>query len=123
MKSTQKQDRAAKFFGLGHFLLRVYFLACQTCGPLHAITGLGAIFAWGDEQQQAFNAITLALIEATALAQPHSEGEFVLDTDASAVAISGILHQWQGPPGERRLRPFVHGSKKLNATQVWRSQA
>ena len=42
----------------------------------------------------------------------------MLDTDASAVAISGILHQWQGPPGERRLRPIVFGSKKLNATQA-----
>ena len=28
-----------------------------------------------------------ALIEATALAQPDSEGEFVLDTDASPVAM------------------------------------
>ena len=67
--------------------------------PLHAITGLGATFAWGDEQQHAFNAIKLALIEATALAQLDSEGEFVLDTDASAVTISGFLPQWQGPPG------------------------
>ena len=52
------------------------------------------------------------------MAQPDLEGEFVLDTDASAVAISGILHQWQGPPGEKRLRPIVYGSKKLNATQA-----
>ena len=42
----------------------------------------------------------------------------MLDTDASAVAISGILHQWQSPPGERRLRPIVYGSKKLTTTQA-----
>ena len=42
----------------------------------------------------------------------------MLDTDASAVAISGILHQWQGPPGERRLRPIVYDSKKLTTTQA-----
>ena len=42
----------------------------------------------------------------------------MLDTDASAVAISGILHQWQGPPGERRLRQIVYGSKKMNATEA-----
>ena len=42
----------------------------------------------------------------------------MLDTDASAVDISGILHQWQGPPGERRLRPIVYGSKKLTTTQA-----
>ena len=65
-----------------------------------------------------FNEIKKALIEATALAQPDSEGEFVLDTDANGVAISGILHQWQGPPGERRLRPIVYGSKKLTTTQA-----
>ena len=63
--------------------------------PLHAITGLNATFAWGSEQQLAFNEIKKALFDATTLAQPDSEGEFVLDTDASAVAISGILHQWQ----------------------------
>ena len=52
------------------------------------------------------------------LAQPDFEGDFVLDTDASAVAISGILHQWPGLPEQRRLRPIVNGSKKLSATQA-----
>ena len=86
--------------------------------PLHAITGIKATFAWGTEQHLAFNEIKKALIDATVLAQPDSEGEFVLDTDASAVAISGILHQWQGPPGDRRLRPITYGSKKFSATQA-----
>ena len=81
-------------------------------------TGLNATFAWGPDQQKAFNEIKKALIEATALAQPDSEEEFVLDTDASAVAISGILHQWQGAPGEQRLRPIIYGSKKLTTTQA-----
>ena len=56
-----------------------------------------------------------------ALAQPDTEGEFVLDTDATGVAISGILHQWQGLPENRKLRPIVFGSKKLTSDtgQVW----
>ena len=106
------------FLGFANYYREFIPWHAKLVAPLHAITGLGATFAWGDEQQQAFNAVKLALIEATALAQPDSEGEFVLDTDASAVAISGILHQWQGPPGEKRLRPIVYGSKKLNATQA-----
>ena len=57
-------------------------------------------------------------MEATALTQPDTEGEFVLDTDASGVAISGILHQWPGPPESRNLRPIVFGSKKLTSTQA-----
>ena len=86
--------------------------------PLHAITGLGTPLLWGEEQQKAFNQIKLALIEDTALAQPDSEGEFVLQTDAIGVAVSGILHQWRGPPDKRKLRPKVFGSKKLTPTQA-----
>ena len=67
----------------------------ELVAPLHAITGIKATFAWGSEQQLAFNEIKKALIDATALVEPDSDGEFVLDTDASAVAISGILHRWQ----------------------------
>ena len=57
-------------------------------------------------------------MEATALEQPNNEGEFVLVTDASVVAISGILHQWQGPPESRTLRPIVVGIKKQTSTQA-----
>ena len=60
----------------------------------------------------------MALIEATALAQPDSEGEFVLDTNASGVEKSGILHQWHGPPDNRKLRPIVFGRKKLIPLQA-----
>ena len=73
---------------------------------------------WGEEQQQAFNSIKMGLMEATALAQPDTEGKFVLDADASGVAVSGVLHQWQGPPENRKLRPIVFGRKKLTPTQT-----
>ena len=95
--------------------------------PLHAVTGLNATFAWGPDQQKAFNEVKTALIEATALAQPDSEGEFVLDTDASAVAISGILHQWQGAPGERRTTPTTNHiwqqETDHHPSQIWGTQA
>ena len=71
-----------------------------------------------EEQQLAFNGIKVAMIEATALAQPDSEGEFVLSSDASGGAISEILHQWQRLPDNRKLRSIVFGSKKLTPTQA-----
>ena len=106
------------FLGFANYYREFIPWHAKSVAPLHAITGIKATFAWGSEQQLAFNEINKALIDATALAQPDSDGESVLDTDASAVAISGILHQWQGQPGERRLRPIVYGSKKLTATQA-----
>ena len=32
--------------------------------PLHAITGTDSLFSWREEQQQAFNSIKVALMEA-----------------------------------------------------------
>ena len=46
---------------------------------------------------------------------------YVLDTDASVVAISGILHQEQEWNGKRVLRPIVYGSKELSDTEVYRA--
>ena len=57
-------------------------------------------------------------MEATALALPASEGNFVLDTDASTVGISRILHQEQQWNGKTVLRPVYYGSHALNPTQV-----
>ena len=106
------------FLGFANYYRDFIPWHAKLVAPLHALTGAGTSFLWGEEQQQAFNRIKVALIEATALAQPDSEGEFVLDTDASGVAISGILHQWQGPPENRKLRPIIFGSKKLTTTQA-----
>ena len=92
------------FLGFANYYREFIPWHAKLVALLHAVTGLNATFMWGPEQQKAFHEIKKALIEATALAQPDSEGEFV--------------HQWQGPPGERRLRPIVYGSKKLTSTQA-----
>ena len=39
----------------------------------------------------------------------------MLDADARAIANSGVLHQWRGPPEEHRFRSIVYGSEKLIA--------
>ena len=49
---------------------------------------------------------------------PTEEGMFVLDTDASLVAISGILHQEQEWNGRTVLRPIAHGIKVLSDTEM-----
>ena len=56
-------------------------------------------FEWNDEAQVAFENIKRELCEAPVLGMPTEKGMYVLDTDASVVAISGILHQeqeWNG---------------------------
>ena len=52
-------------------------------------------FEWNDEAQVAFENIKRELCKAPVLGMPTEKGMYVLDTDASVVAISGILHQEQ----------------------------
>ena len=49
---------------------------------------------------------------------PTEKGIYVLDTDASLVAISGILHQEQEWNGRKFLRPIAYGSKVLSDTEM-----
>ena len=106
------------FLGFANYYRDFIPWHAKLVAPLHAITGTGSSFLWGEGQQQAFNSIKVALMEATVSAQPDTAGEFVLDTDASCVAISGSLHQWQGPPESKILPPIVFRSKKLTSTQA-----
>ena len=105
------------FLGFANYYREFIPRHVKLVAPLHAITDIKATLVRRSEQQLAFNEKKKVLSDATALGQPDSNGEFVLNTDASAVAISGILHQWEGPSGERRLRPIVYGSKNVTATQ------
>ena len=57
--------------------------------PLKELTKPNEEFEWADKHAECFEKVKIALL----LHQPDEEGEFVLDTDASQVAIAGILSQ------------------------------
>ena len=78
----------------------------------------GKKFEWNDEAQVAFENIKRELCEAPVLGMPTEKGMYVLDTDASVVAISGILHQEQEWNGRTVLRLIAYGSKVLSDTEM-----
>ncbi|XP_063727530.1 uncharacterized protein LOC134855080 [Symsagittifera roscoffensis] len=72
----------------------------------------GKKFTWTDEAQGSFENLKCELCEAPVLGMPTEKGMFVLDTDASVVAISGILHQEQEWNGRTVLHPIAYGNKE-----------
>ena len=52
------------------------------------------------------------------LGMPTEKGMYVLDTDASVVAISGILHQKQEWNEKTVLKPIAYGSKVVSDTEM-----
>ena len=78
----------------------------------------GKKLTWNNAAEESFQRIKKELCEAPVLGMPTEKGLYVLDTDASVVAISGILHQEQEWNGKTVLRPTAYGSKVLSDTEV-----
>ena len=78
----------------------------------------GKKFTWNNAAEESFQRIKKELCEAPVLGKPTEKGMYVLDTDASVVAISGTLHQEQEWNGKTVLRPIAYGSKVLKDTEM-----
>ena len=61
----------------------------------------GKNFMWNDAAEESFQRIKKELCEAPVLGMPTEKGMYVLDTDVSVVAISGILQQEQNGTGRQ----------------------
>jgi hypothetical protein len=81
--------------------------------PLQRLTRKDIKFAWKDEQQKSFDTLKKLLMESPILAYPIDGEMFILDTDASNVAIGAVLSQMQG--NEERV--IAYGTKSLNPGQ------
>jgi O-acetyl-ADP-ribose deacetylase (regulator of RNase III)/transposase InsO family protein len=70
-------------------------------------------FYWGEDQQLAFDTLKSHLSSAPCLSYPRSEGNFILDTDASDVSIGAELSQIQ----EGKERTIAYASNILLPAQ------
>ena len=84
----------------------------------HLMRHKGKKFTWNNAGEESFQRIKKELCEAPVLGMPTEKGMYVLDTDASVVAISGILHQEQEWNGKTVLRPIAYESKVLSDTEM-----
>ncbi|MCP4195076.1 MAG: hypothetical protein GY768_31130, partial [Planctomycetaceae bacterium] len=79
---------------------------------------------WNDEAERAFNELKQAFTTTPILSLPTEEGLYVLDTDASCVAIAGILHQIQpDDDGIDRTRVICYASRALTGPELRYSAA
>ncbi|KAH9266404.1 hypothetical protein BASA83_010647 [Batrachochytrium salamandrivorans] len=68
-------------------------------------------FSWGSEQETSFKKLKDAFARPGFLAHPNDEQPFILETDASDFAISGVLHQHDQT---NTLRPVAFYSRQMN---------
>ena len=81
--------------------------------PLHKLTGKNQTFHWSRECEDAFEALKKKMMDAPVLPHPDFSKPFVLDTDASDVAIRGVFSQTID--GQERAIAFA--SRTLTKTE------
>eukprot|EP00210_Caulerpa_lentillifera_P005009 g4783.t1 len=98
-----------RFLGLCNFYRDHIHRYSEISEPLLLLTRKHqSSFHWGPEQDEAFRSLKTALTEAPVLASPDFTKEFVLECDASEVAIASILSQ---------DKPIGYYSKTLSTTE------
>ena len=90
------------FIGLCSYMRRFIAGFSSVCKPLHLLTQKDHRFEWNEECQVAFETLKTALTTAPILGFPQeSQGEFILDCDASNNALGAVVSQLQ--EGEERV--------------------
>ena len=77
----------------------------EIAAPLTNLTRKFQKFEWSSSCQKAFDTLKKSLTTAPILSYPSSEGQFILDTDASGTAIGAVLSQVQG--GEEKVLSYA----------------
>ena len=103
------------FLGLCSFYRRFVRGFSNIAAPLTELTKEKKPWQWREDQEElAFNQMKIAMTTAPVLLYPDFAKQFTVTTDASLVAVGGILQQDQG----QGLQPVAYASKKLNSAEV-----
>ncbi len=105
------------FVGLVAFYKRFILKFSEHAAPLTDLTKKTVKFSWGEPEQKSFEHLRNCLISQPVLGFFDFEKTAILETDASKIAISGIISQ-ENSLGEEH--PIFYGSKKLDSKQsLW----
>ncbi len=88
--TSVKQIR--EFLGVANYYRRFIQNFAHTAAPLHRLTSTQT-FSWPDDAEKAFQHLKAALTSAPVLAFPNFSLPFILQTDASNVALGAVLSQ------------------------------
>ena len=105
-----------KFLGLTNYYRKFVKDYAKIAYPLNRLLdkkGKGVPFIWNIDCDKAFDTLKQKLVSAPILSLPKEEGMYILDTDASAEGMGGVLQQMQ----DGELRVISYNSKSLSKTE------
>ncbi|CAG2216575.1 unnamed protein product [Mytilus edulis] len=107
-----------QFLGLCNYYRQFVHKFSEIASPLSRLTRKDVPFNWSSECQSSFEILRKALCEASILAYPLPEGQFILDTDASNIGIGSVLSQIQNGKEKGVRNPECKNCKSMDADWV-----
>lgn len=87
------QNEIRGFLGLFRYYCRFLRPFANISAPFHAVTSRKNEFHWILEMQISFDALKDAMTTTPVLAYPNFDRPFVVETDASSIALGAVLSQ------------------------------
>ncbi|CAD5224836.1 unnamed protein product [Bursaphelenchus xylophilus] len=103
------------FIGCVSYFRRFIPKFAEIMAPLYELTAGGQDQVqekWAEAQDKAFKEVVERLLKAPVLAAPRFGYPFIIETDASHIAIAAVL--LQKSPEDAKIHPIVYASRKLN---------
>ncbi len=110
---SKRQVGIRSILGLGNYYKYFIKSYCVITTPPQELVKTSIHFRWDDEQEDAFVKLKEALCKAPVLAYPDPDLPYVVNTDASNLAISAVLSQVKD--GEEKV--IMYDSKAFSGSQ------
>lgn len=106
-------DEVKRFVAFANYYRRYIPHFAELANPLNKLTRKGETFTWSDDCQNSFNLLKNSLSHPPLLQYPDfsTENEFILQTDASGLAIGAVL-------SNKDDRPVAYASRSLNKSEL-----
>jgi transposase InsO family protein len=111
----KNKSEVRAFLGVTGYYRKFIHEYGKTAQPLTDLTRDKTPWIWGEKEQKAFDALKDKLTQAPVLAHPDPKRPYILTTDASGFAVSGVLSQEQD---DGTVRPIAYFSKKMNSAET-----
>ena len=113
-KEPSNAPELRSFLGLAGYYRRFIPKFAEISAPLHEATSTKRIFKWTAEMQEAFEKLKLKLTSPPVLAFPDFQRPFVVETDASSVAVGAVMAQRKE---DRKVHPIQYASRPMTSAE------